>query len=67
MKTEIENIIYNYADKVKAKYCIFSLGLLINHIQIYRKICQFLQKVSTFSAKKVDLFNRKGRPFLRKR
>ena len=56
MKTEIENIIYNYADKVKAKYCIFSLGLLINHIQIYRRGL-------SVSSKSVYLFGEKGRPF----
>lgn len=53
MKTEIENIIYNYADKVKAKYCIFSLGLLINHIQIYRR--------------GLSVSSKKGLPFCRKR
>ena len=56
MKTEIENIIYNYADKVKAKYRKFSLGLLINHIQIYRRGL-------SVSSKRVYLFGKKGRPF----
>ena len=56
MKTEIENIIYNYADKVKAKYRKFSLGLLINHIQIF--------KIGLpLSSKKVYPFGKKGRPF----
>ena len=56
MKTEIENIIYNYADKVKAKYRIFSLGLSINHIQIYKRDLPL-------SSKRVYLFGKKGRPF----
>ena len=53
MKTEIENIIYNYADKVKAKYRKFSLGLLINHIHIYKRA--------------LPLSSKKGLPFCRKR
>ena len=64
MKTEIEDIIYNYADelknwrdKVKAKYCIFSLGLLINHIQIYRRGLSVSSKRVYLFGKKVDLFN----------
>jgi len=49
MKTEIENIIYNYADELK-------IGGQ-SETKPAEEVCQFLQKGSTFAAKKVDLFN----------
>ena len=74
MKTEIENIIYNYADEIphiliRVINAITlsdskeELRSAINKIaeetisKSTEEVCQFLQKGSTFSAKKVDLFN----------
>ena len=62
MKTEIENIIYNYADELKiggqgkSQILHILIRLLINHIQIYRRGL-------SVSSKRVYLFGKKGRPF----
>lgn len=70
MKTEIENIIYNYTDELKIggqseREMPHILIRIINkpYPNLQKRFGSFFKKGRPFSAKKVDSFGGKGRRF----